>query len=159
MKFRQAFIVRAPLQKVAAFYRDPRSLQAITPPIVPIRLRSAPAQLQQDDEIDLVLWLIGVPVHWVARVVTIDEQGFTDCQISGPFARWTHRHQFVPISANCTQIVDEIDAALSHHPLKALVGILLWLGLPLLFAYRRWKTRRLLEHPPLLRPSEGDVLR
>jgi hypothetical protein len=44
-------------------------------------------------------------------------------------------------------VLDEIDARLSRHPGPALIGLNLWAGLPLLFAYRAWKTRLLLARP------------
>ena len=37
------------------------------------------------------------------------------------------------------------EASLKPHPVWGLVGLAMWLGLPLLFAFRGWKTRRLLE--------------
>ena len=117
----------------------------LTPPFLFLSLRDAPERLRQGDEVCVRFWLGLFPVHWVIRIAALDEQGFTDEQVQGPFRFWRHRHRFVPAAADKTLIVDEIEAALSPHPVKALVGALMWVGLPALFAYRRWRTRRMLE--------------
>jgi hypothetical protein len=44
-----------------------------------------------------------------------------------------------------TDVVDEVEAALKRHPFWGPVGALMWIGLPLLFAYRGWRTRQILE--------------
>jgi ligand-binding SRPBCC domain-containing protein len=65
--------------------------------------------------------------------------------VSGPFAEWVHRHNFEVVDEHTTEVVDEITLRLRSHPLWWLVGIGMWLGLPSLFAYRTWKTRRTLQ--------------
>jgi hypothetical protein len=39
----------------------------------------------------------------------------------------------------------QLEVPLKAHPLWGAVGLAMWVGLPLLFACRAWKTRRLLE--------------
>jgi hypothetical protein len=64
----------------------------------------------------------------------------------------------VPDDEGTTEVVDEVEAKLKRHPLWGPVGLAMWLGLPLLFAYRGWKTRRLLEEAAEGKPSRvrGD---
>jgi len=145
MKFRRTFRVRAPRDTVADFYSRATSLSAITPPLIPMRLHRAPERMAEGDEMDFTMWLGPIPVRWVARVGDVSAGGFVDCQVRGPFASWSHHHRFVVLDESTTRVVDEIEARLRRHPLWALVGLGMWLGLPLLFAYRGWKTRRLLE--------------
>jgi len=144
MKFRHAFSVSAPIALVAAFHRNPVNLVALTPFLVRVKLLSAPRPLQVGDEVAFCVWLGVIPIRWVARIIQMDTTGFTDVQLVGPFRRWVHRHQFVPQSDGTTLIVDDIDAAFSWHPIRLLIGFLMWLGLPLLFAYRRKATQRLI---------------
>ncbi|MFA0742850.1 MAG: hypothetical protein DFNUSKGM_002982 [Candidatus Fervidibacter sacchari] len=144
MKFRHAFKISAPIAVVVAFHGDPANLVALTPFPVRVKLISAPRLLRAGDEVEFCVWVGFIPIRWVARIVQIDEASFTDVQILGPFRHWFHRHRFVPQSDGTTLIVDEIDAALSWHPIRLLVGLLMWLGLPLLFAYRRKATQRLI---------------
>ena len=83
-------------------------------------------------------------MRWVARIEDLTPDGFSDRQVRGPFLRWRHRHTFKRVSETETDIVDEIEAELRRHLLWWLVGALMWAGMPLLFAYRGWRTRRLL---------------
>ena len=66
-------------------------------------------------------------------------------RVRGPFASRTHRHRFVALDGAATEVVDEVEAQFTPHILWGAVGLAMWLGLPLLFAFRAWKTRQLLE--------------
>lgn len=145
MEYQHTFRVRAPLVVVAGFHAQSASLGAITPPPVMTRIRYAPAQLQEGDEMDFTLWLGPLPIHWVARIENVGNNGFTDRQLRGPFRRWVHRHHFRAVDDQTTDVVDEIQAELQPHPLWRVLGLGMWLNLPILFAYRGWKTKRLLE--------------
>jgi len=139
------FRVQAPRAQVAAFHAAASSLGAITPPLIPMQLHQALERLDAGDEMSFTLWLGPLPVHWLARVEEMSPAGFVDRQLEGPFAAWTHRHRFLAVDEATTEVVDEIEARLAPHVLSGAVGLAMWLGLPLLFAYRGWKTRRLLE--------------
>ncbi len=141
MKFRHAFTVSAPVSVVAAFHRNPANLVALTPFPVRVKLLSAPRSLRAGDEVAFCVWLGFIPIRWVARIVQMDETGFTDVQLCGPFRHWVHQHRFVPQSDGTTLVIDQIDAAFSWHPIRLLIGLLMWLGLPMLFAHRRKATQ------------------
>jgi len=91
------------------------------------------------------MWLGLFPIRWLARIQDVSSTGFTDQQLEGPFAEWVHRHIFVAVDEQTSVILDEVDLRLRSHPFWWLVGMAMWLGLPLLFAYRAWKTRRMLQ--------------
>ena len=145
MKFRHRFRVRAPLATVAEFHSRSASMGAITPPPMIVRVHRAPERLGSGDEMDFTLWAGPLPLRWVARIENASPHGFTDRQVRGPFARWQHHHGFVRVSEDETDVVDEVEADLKRHPFWWLAGALMWAGMPLLFAYRGWRTRRLLE--------------
>lgn len=145
MKYRHAFRVDAAPDEVAAFHVQALSLQAITPPLMPMRLHRAPDQMVDGAEMEFTLWLGPIPVRWHARVEDVSPAGFVDRQVSGPFAQWVHRHTFLAMDGGATQVVDQVEARVRRHLLWGPVGLAMWLGLPLLFAYRGWRTRRLLE--------------
>jgi len=84
-------------------------------------------------------------VEWVALIEDSSESGFVDRQLAGPFAAWTHRHRFVALDPHTTEIRDEISAEIRAAPLWGPVGLVMWVSLPALFAYRAFQTRRLLE--------------
>ncbi len=83
-------------------------------------------------------------IRWVARIDESAPNGFVDRQLSGPFASWVHRHSFTGLDGGTTEVVDRIEATLRPHPLYGPIGLAMWSSLPILFAYRGWKTRRLL---------------
>jgi ligand-binding SRPBCC domain-containing protein len=145
MKYRHTFRVQAPLPDVAAFHTAATSLKAITPPLIPTQVHHAPEQMGDGDEMDFTMWTGPLPVRWTARVEDVSPTGFLDRQVRGPFEAWAHRHTFESVEEGATEVLDEVEARLKPHLLWGLVGLGIWLGLPLLFAYRGWKTRRLLE--------------
>ena len=145
MKYQRRFQVRAPLTAVADFHRQADSMAAITPPLIPMRMQHTPPLLDDGDVMAFTLWLGPIPVRWCACIGQVSPTGFSDQQLEGPYRHWVHRHTFVPLDENTTEVVDEIQASLRRHPLWGAVGLAMWLGLPVLFAYRGWKTRRLLE--------------
>ncbi len=145
MKFKHRFRVRAPLATVAEFHSQSSSMIAITPPLIPLRLENTPRTLGTGDEMAFTMWLGPIPVRWRAFIGQVSPDGFSDHQLEGPFRHWEHRHTFTPLDNHTTDVVDEIHARLRWHLLWGPVGLALWLGLPILFAYRGWKTRRLLE--------------
>jgi hypothetical protein len=56
-----------------------------------------------------------------------------------------HEHEFVQVEDAITEINDRIYLQLKPHLFWWWVGLSFYLGLPLLFKYRAWKTRRILE--------------
>jgi len=145
MKYQHRFQVRAPMAVVADFHAQSASMGAITPPPIVVTVHRAPVRLADGDEMDFTLWLGPLPVHWIAQIEDAGPVGFTDRQVCGPFAKWIHCHRFVVVDESVTEVLDEIELNLRPHWVWGLVGLGMWLSLPLLFAYRGWKTRRLLK--------------
>jgi ligand-binding SRPBCC domain-containing protein len=148
MIFLNAFEVRAPLEAVADFHAQSASMAAITPPPVMVRVHRAEKTLRDGDEMDFTLWLGPLPVRWLAKIEATTRNGFVDRQIKGPFKKWAHRHSFERVDDTTTRVRDEIHIRLQRHPLWGTIGFLMMVNLPFLFAYRAWKTRRLLEKEP-----------
>lgn len=157
--YERSFEVAAPCQRVADFHRRAASLKAITPPLLPMRfLEEPPAELAPGDEVAFRTWVGPVPVRWRAVIEALEgeldgaggepAEGFQDRMLEGPFDHWLHRHRFTSLDARAgggTRVHDRIEARLRRHLFWGPVGLKMWLGLPLLFAYRRAATRRLLE--------------
>lgn len=143
MEYRHRFEVKAPLADVAHFHSLSASMGAITPPPVIVRVHRAPEMLKEGDEMDFTMWLGPLPVRWVAKIEDTGPTGFVDRMLQGPFTSWIHRHRFVVSDAQTTAVEDHVTATLSSHPFWKLVGRLMWLNMPVLFAYRGFQTRRL----------------
>lgn len=144
-RYRHRFRVRATLEQVASFHSRADSMPAITPPPIVVRLHHTPPVLAEGDEMNFTLWLGPLPVNWLARIEDVSPTGFSDRQIQGPFAEWVHRHAYAAVDENTTEVIDEITLSLSRRPFWFIVGLGMWLGLPVLFAYRGWKTRKALQ--------------
>jgi ligand-binding SRPBCC domain-containing protein len=144
VKYCHRFEVDASLTAVAEFHAQSASMGVITPPPVVVRVHSAPALLDEGDEMDFTMWLGPLALRWLARIEDVGPTGFTDRQLRGPFQEWVHRHTFVPVDEDTTAVLDQIELKLRRHLVWGSVGLGMWLSLPLLFAYRGWKTRRLI---------------
>ncbi len=145
MNSRHRFQVRAPLMRVSDFHSQAASMPAITPPPLSVRIHHAPDVLGEGDEMDFSLGVGPISMRWVARIEGVSPSGFTDRQIRGPFAEWVHRHTFNALDNQTTEVVDEITLRLRSHPWWWLVGMGMWAGLPVLFAFRASKTRKMLQ--------------
>lgn len=152
MKFMHRFTVRAPLQRVAEFHQSADSMAAITPPPIFVQMHESPAQLFDGAEMEFTLWMLFVPIRWRARMEQVSQTGFWDRQLSGPYGSWVHRHTFVALDAEQTEVLDEIHATLPEGVLPKLRALGMWLGMPILFTYRAWRTRRILEHQHAAHP-------
>ena len=109
-----------------------------------VQIQAGPEMLSSGDELLFTLWLGPFPIRWHAAIEAVSDEGFADRQISGPFAHWVHRHTFLASGEGLTTVRDEIEYAFKRDLVWGVVGRLFVLGLPVLFAYRAWKTKRLL---------------
>lgn len=132
---------------------------AITPPPVIVRVHHAPAILHTNDEMAFTLWVGPLPIHWVARIEEVTPTGFVDRQLRGPFQTWIHRHTFHPVTAGVTEVIDEIEIALADAWLWKVVGWGMYLNLPILFAYRAWQTKRLVQKANVHVVEQGSPAR
>jgi len=145
MRYHHCFRVKAPLASVAEFHSRSASMPAITPPPMVVRVQRAPTVLADGDEMDFTLWLGPLSIRWLAHIEDVSPTGFTDRQLRGPFAEWVHCHSFVTVDEHTTDVLDEITLRLRLHILWWPIGLGMRLGLPVLFAFRALKTKRLLE--------------
>jgi ligand-binding SRPBCC domain-containing protein len=97
---------------VYVFHRAPTSLSLITPP-----------PLEMGDEVSFHLRLGPLSIPWVGRIDLLDESGFRDCQLRGPFESWVHHHRFVPLASGRTEVRDEIEVRLYRDPVRGLAGL------------------------------------
>lgn len=130
---------------VADFHRRSASMSAITPPPVIVRVHRAPAILASEDEMAFTMWLGPLPIEWLARIERVTPTGFVDRQLRGPFQQWIHRHTFRAVNEETTDVIDELAITLVDAGRYRLIGWGMVRTLPLLFAYRAWKTKQLLE--------------
>jgi ligand-binding SRPBCC domain-containing protein len=157
MRYYHEFTVETPLSAVIDFHARSSSMAAITPPPIITRIHQAPPVLKNGDRMRFTLWLGPLPLRWTAQIESDSPSGFIDRQVKGPFASWQHRHSFVAVQEGSTLVQDEVIARLKSHPFWWLVGAGMWLGMPVLFAYRGWKTRRILSRITPAASGANDV--
>jgi ligand-binding SRPBCC domain-containing protein len=149
LTFCHEYILSAPVAAVADFHSRPTSMAAITPPPILVQIHRAPARLGEGDEMEFTLWFGPLPLRWLVRIEQVTPISFVDRQVRGPFAHWVHHHTYVPLNPTTTRVVDRVEAQSSNNWFWKLIGQGMWLGMPLLFAYRAWRTRHLLKQDPL----------
>jgi ligand-binding SRPBCC domain-containing protein len=143
-KFKHRFRVAASLEAVATFHSDPRALKKLTP--FPLWMQIHEMEpLAENARARFVIWAGPIPLRWEAIHTNVSEQGFTDTQIKGPYQYWVHTHQFVARNAEMTEVIDEVSAIYGEGLFWGLITRLMWLGMPFLFAFRGWRTRKALE--------------
>jgi hypothetical protein len=94
--------------------------------------------------IDYQLKLFGIRFQWRTLIESFEpEARFVDIQITGPYRRWHHVHEFKEVPGG-TLIVDRVDYEM---PLGSLGHIAHWLSvrwsLKQVFDYRETKIREL----------------
>lgn len=138
--------VGAGLEEAFAFFSDAANLQALTPPFLLFSiLTPLPIEMRTGTLIEYRLGLMGLPLGWLTRIEEWEpNRSFTDVQLHGPYARWIHRHDFVP-DAGGTSVRDRVEYALPLAPFTE-PGRVLFVRpmLERIFAYRRDAIARLL---------------
>ena len=97
------------LDKVFNFFSDEKNLEKITPPHLNFKvLKKSTDQIQSGTLIDYKLKLHGFPLSWQSKINEFNEQkSFVDEQVKGPYDKWVHRHEFVPLD-NGTLMSDRV---------------------------------------------------
>ena len=85
-----------PRPEVFAFLADPANLPRVMPPSLRVRLLTPSVVMQAGAVLDLRMTWLGVPLRWRLFVREWDPPyRFVDVQLSGPYARWEHRHRLL----------------------------------------------------------------
>jgi ligand-binding SRPBCC domain-containing protein len=135
----QTQLVPRPRGEVFAFFADAANLERITPPSLRFRiLTPQPIAMRDGARIDYRLRLHGVPLRWRTRIERWEPQiCFVDVQLSGPYRRWEHRHEFRDAPGG-TEMRDTVDYELPLGPLGELAhGLFVRRTLERVFAFRR----------------------
>ncbi|MCS7252076.1 MAG: hypothetical protein NZ572_06570 [Thermoflexus sp.] len=144
MRFRYAFTVKAPIERISALHQDPLTLEHLMPPFLRLEWEHR-EPIAEGSLARFVIRLGPFRIRWTALHRAVSALGFTDEQVEGPFQRWVHRHSFQACGPRCTRIVEEIEARWPRHPIRWILATGMWLGLPFLFAYRARRIREMAE--------------
>lgn len=150
--FSRKFRVPASIERVGRFHQDANSLRVLSPPPIIVQFHQV-EPLAEGSISDFTLWLGPIPIHWIAIHSEVDPlKGFIDTQLSGPFTFWKHQHRYYPVKTldeqniqpHQTEILDEIEAIPGKGFWNGFISRFLILGLPIMFAFRAWQTRKIL---------------
>ncbi|GAB4280546.1 MAG: hypothetical protein Kow0080_33540 [Candidatus Promineifilaceae bacterium] len=136
MEYIHKFTVDAPLTAVSQFHRDSRALRLLTPPPMWVQFHKV-EPMAEGSTADFTMWLGPLPIRWTAVHTNVTPYSFVDTQQKGPFQFWQHTHTFRTLANGRTEIIDKIEAEPGN-----LISRFMWLTLPILFAWRGWRTRR-----------------
>lgn len=107
---------RLPVSVETAFnYHDRQgALNRLIPPWESVSIESSDGSLEVGSRVILRTSLSGIPLRWVAEHTDYQPpHRFCDRQVSGPFAKWQHRHSFSAINesdeASVSQLSDHIE--------------------------------------------------
>ena len=86
------------VEEAFAYHDRPGALNRLIPPWESVEIERSDQSLAVGSRVVMKTKVFGVPFRWVAEHTEYDPPNlFTDTQISGPFAAWTHRHQFTSV--------------------------------------------------------------
>jgi uncharacterized protein YbjT (DUF2867 family)/ligand-binding SRPBCC domain-containing protein len=143
-------VIARPIDEVFAFFSRPENLGRITPPAMGFEQVSTDFDMRAGLEIEhRIRPLLGIPMGWRARIEAWDPPfGFTDVQAKGPYARWHHRHMFVPTPDGGTRIEDHVTYELPLGPLGDLAhAIAVRAQLEAIFRHRARTIEAIFAHP------------
>jgi ligand-binding SRPBCC domain-containing protein len=147
MQFVKESRIDAPPARVFAFHESPGALGRLTPPWEKVEVESGGTSIKTGSRVVLVTKLGPIPLRWVAEHTEYDPpRSFADRQVSGPFARWHHRHEFLDDGQGGTILRDVVDYEPPLGMLGRVVGgAFLKSKLGKLFDYRHRVTREIVE--------------
>ena len=89
-----------PLKPDALFpyFRDEKNLESLTPPFLKFLVKGKSTdEIGEGTLIDYTLSLHGLPFNWRTRIESWKpSSSFVDTQLSGPYKKWHHTHDFIP---------------------------------------------------------------
>ncbi len=124
------------------WHSRPGAFERLCPPWQSIEIEQ-PATVENGSQARLRMRKGPLSFRWIAEHRDVEPgRGFTDVQRSGPFSRWTHRHEFLP-RGETSILRDHLDYALPGGPLGRLIGgASVRHDIDSTFAFRHETTRR-----------------
>ena len=147
MQFVKESRIAAPPARVFAFHESPGALQRLTPPWEKVKVEKGGTSIKVGSRVVLLTKLGPIPLRWIAEHTEyVPPHRFADRQVSGPFASWHHRHEFLDDGQGGTILRDVVDY---EPPLgrigRLLGGAFIKSKLRKMFDYRHEVTRKIVE--------------
>ncbi|HMS11051.1 MAG TPA: SRPBCC family protein [Pyrinomonadaceae bacterium] len=119
MKFTNESVIKASPERVFAFHELPDAFERLVPPWEDAKIVQKANIAEIGSRAILEQKIFGlIPSRWVAEHTAYDPpRMFEDVQISGPFAKWRHRHIIEPHEEGAV-LRDEIE----FEPPMSIIG-------------------------------------
>jgi len=140
-------LVPGDMTTVFGFFKDPKNLEAITPPWLRFEVRSSTTRtVRTGTEIAYRLRWQVFPMTWRSRISEYEERVlFADEMLSGPYRRWYHTHLFKEAPGG-VEMRDVVEYELPFGLLGRLVhAFTVRRQLEAIFAYRRGAIARIFD--------------
>jgi len=143
MRFVKESVFPCTVEELFAFHERPDAFELLQPPWDPVEIIQPPASLEVGTRVKLrskvgLFWVDIVAEH----VAYTKNERFEDVMVKGPFAKWHHKHLFLP-HAEGSLLRDEIDFEPPLGVLGRLVApVAVMPRLRKMFDYRHDVTRR-----------------
>ena len=143
MLFEHESVIEASPAEVFAFHERPDALALLSPPWQSTRILQPPRSLQVGTVVKLRVRVGPLWIDVVAEHVAYEpNQRFEDVMTRGPFAKWHHKHLFLPHPLGCL-LRDQVDYELPLGALgRSLAPLAVVPQLKRMFDYRHEVTRR-----------------
>ena len=141
-QFVKSIVIHAPVARVFGFHEREDALMLLTPKFPPARLVSKEGGITTGSRVVLQVG----PIKWVAiHKDYVPNKLFVDEQLSGPFGKWVHRHEFEDLG-DWTRLTDRIEYELHGGPIvTACLGWAVDISLGRMFDHRHRVTQSFCE--------------
>jgi uncharacterized protein (TIGR01777 family) len=131
-----------PAERLFAWHASPGAFERLVWPQEPVKVLSRIGTIHDGDLTTLQLRVGPFPVRWTAEHRNfVEGQTFTDAQIKGPFAHWSHTHSVEPLGEQSI-LTDHVRYRLPGRGLgNRLAGPWIERKLARTFAWRHARTR------------------
>jgi len=143
-QYRRATTLVVPRKTLFDWHTCPGAFERLSPPWQPARMESRTGNgLEPGATVSLRVKVGPLWLPWVAEHGEWDPgYMFSDRQVTGPFARWEHRHSFADRAGNTVELIDEIRYQLPLGYLGLLGSQYAQTAIDRMFAYRHRVTAR-----------------
>ncbi len=101
--------VNSPVNNVFSYFSEAKNLEKITPDYLNFKILGMNTdKIESGSLIDYKLQIHGLPFKWKTRINDFnDGHSFVDEQLKGPYSKWVHKHDFIPVKQG-TLISDRV---------------------------------------------------
>lgn len=136
--------IPVPADALFAWHARPGALERLVPPWLRVEIPEQSGTIRDGDRLVFVIRFGPLRARWEAlHEDCVEGQHFSDRQLSGPFARWRHVHEFRAVAEHESELCDRVEFTLPLGPAGTLLEATLGRRvLEPMFAWRHERTLR-----------------